>query len=221
MLWPSSPSRCFTTQLSDASVHCHNKEDGPAVFRLVLSNAYWDGSAGREECEGMCLFWWKWNIPRIGFLKRNNDVVNLYEDKCWVNCLVGEGYFPCNRYELQEIVSVPYNVSQKGREISFRFSIWPYILNHQIHQTPWKTFLWTGISTGLILLRADSLWLTPAGFLSLLPLIQLLLPLAGYFNPIPTTKVVPGRPAQILLTLSPLLFSPILVSKRACHLSWI
>lgn len=139
MLWPSSPSRCFTTQLSDASVHCHNKEDGPAVFRLVVSNAYWDGSAGREECEGMCLFCWKWNIPRIGFLKRNNDVVNLYEDKCWVNCLVGEGYFPCNRYELQEIVSVPYNVPQKGREISFRFSIWPYILNHQIHQTPWKT----------------------------------------------------------------------------------
>lgn len=40
-----------------------------------------------------------------------------------------------------------------------------------------RLFLWTGISTGLILVRADSLWLTPAGFLSLLLLIQLLLPL--------------------------------------------
>lgn len=47
---------------------------------------------------------------------------------------MGEGCFPCNQYELLEIVGVPYNVPQKGKEISWRFSTCLYILNHLILQ---------------------------------------------------------------------------------------
>lgn len=67
---------------------------------------------------------------------------------------------------------------------------------------------------------AGSSWLTPAGFFPLPPLVQLL-PLADSFDSLTTRKAVPGKPAPVLFTLSPPRSPPGLISRRACHLSWI